>query len=107
YWFSAHPIQQLILEITERDALLDVDYRIARELHRKNVKLSIDDFGTGNSSFSWLERLRPDVLKIDKSFTAPIGYDSVNSTVFDSIVGLGQGLNIELVAECVETQEQA
>lgn len=35
YWFSAHPIQQLILEITERDALLDVDYRIARELHRK------------------------------------------------------------------------
>ncbi|MCF3320067.1 hypothetical protein L1003_24345, partial [Escherichia coli] len=42
-WFSAHPIQQLILEITERDALLDVDYRIARELHRKNVKLAIDD----------------------------------------------------------------
>ena len=58
YWFSAHPIQQLILEITERDALLDVDYRIARELHRKNVKLAIDDFGTGNSSFSWLETLR-------------------------------------------------
>lgn len=41
YWFSAHPIQQLILEITERDALLDVDYRIARELHRKNVKFFI------------------------------------------------------------------
>ncbi len=55
YWFSAHPIQQLILEITERDALLDVDYRIARELHRKNVKLAIDDFGTGNSSFSCLK----------------------------------------------------
>lgn len=55
YWFSAHPIQQLILEITERDALLDVDYRIARELHRKNVKLAIDDFGTGNSSFSRLK----------------------------------------------------
>ncbi|MGS6554111.1 EAL domain-containing protein, partial [Escherichia coli] len=90
YWFSAHPIQQLILEITERDALLDVDYRIARELHRKNVKLAIDDFGTGNSSFSWLETLRPDVLKIDKSFTAAIGSDAVNSTVTDIIIALGQ-----------------
>lgn len=107
YWFSAHPIQQLILEITERDALLDVDYRIARELHRKNVKLAIDDFGTGNSSFSWLETLRPDVLKIDKSFTAAIGSDAVNSTVTDIIIALGQRLNIELVAEGVETQEQA
>ncbi|STE85750.1 putative signal transduction protein [Escherichia coli] len=101
------PIQQLILEITERDALLDVDYRIARELHRKNVKLAIDDFGTGNSSFSWLETLRPDVLKIDKSFTAAIGSDAVNSTVTDIIIALGQRLNIELVAEGVETQEQA
>ncbi|EFB3348529.1 putative cyclic diguanylate phosphodiesterase (EAL) domain protein [Escherichia coli H605] len=107
YWFSAHPIQQLILEITERDALLDVDYRIARELHRKNVKLAIDDFGTGNSSFSWLETLRPDVLKIDKSFTAAIGSDAVNSTITDIIIALGQRLNIELVAEGVETQEQA
>ncbi|TMR08663.1 EAL domain-containing protein, partial [Escherichia coli] len=48
-WLSDHPIEQLIREITERDALLDVDYRIARELHRKNVKLAIDAFGTGNS----------------------------------------------------------
>lgn len=107
YWFSAHPIQQLILEITERDALLDVDHRIARELHRQKVKLAIDDFGTGNSSFSWLETLRPDVLKIDKSFTAAIGSDAVNSTVTDIIIALGKKLNIELVAEGVETEEQA
>ncbi len=73
----------------------------------KNVKLAIDDFGTGNSSFSWLETLRPDVLKIDKSFTAAIGSDAVNSTVTDIIIALGQRLNIELVAEGVETQEQA
>lgn len=74
---------------------------------RKNVKLAIDDFGTGNSSFSWLEILRPDVLKIDKSFTAAIGSDAVNSTVTDIIIALAQRLNIELVAEGVETQEQA
>ncbi|MBR7342205.1 EAL domain-containing protein, partial [Klebsiella pneumoniae] len=80
---------------TERDALLDVDYRLMRELHRKGVKLAIDDFGTGNSSLSWLEKLRPDILKIDKSFTAAIGTDAVNSTVTDIIIALGQRLNIE------------
>ncbi|WP_150317228.1 EAL domain-containing protein, partial [Enterobacter hormaechei] len=58
-WFNASPVQQLIVELTERDALLDVDYRIVRELHRKGVKLAIDDFGTGNSSLSWLEKLHP------------------------------------------------
>lgn len=107
YWFNARPKQQLIIELTERDALLDVDYRIVRELHRKEVKLAIDDFGTGNSSLSWLEKLRPDVLKIDKSFTTALGTDAVNSTVTDIIIALGQRLNIELVAEGVETQEQA
>ena len=107
YWFSQQPIQQLVIELTERDALRDVDYRIVRELHRKNVKLAIDDFGTGNSSLSWLEKLRPDILKIDKSFTNAIGTDAVNSTVTDIIIALGQRLHIELVAEGVETQEQA
>lgn len=107
YWFSAHPVQQIIIELTERNALLDVDYRIVRELHRKGVKLAIDDFGTGNSSLSWLEKLHPDVLKIDKSFTTAIGTDAVNSTVTDIIIALGQRLKIELVAEGVETEEQA
>lgn len=106
-WFKANPVQKLIVELTERDALLDVDYRIVRELHRKGVKLAIDDFGTGNSSLSWLEKLHPDVLKIDKSFTTAIGTDAVNSTVTDIIIALGQRLNIELVAEGVETEEQS
>lgn len=87
------------MELTERDALQDVDYRIVRELHRQGVKLAIDDFGTGNSSLSWLEKLHPDVLKIDKSFTSAIGTDAVNSTVTDIIIALGQRLSIELVAE--------
>lgn len=107
YWFSAQPVQQLVIELTERDALRDVDYRTVREMQRQHIKLAIDDFGTGNSSLSWLEKLRPDVLKIDKSFTHAIGTDAVNSTVTDIIIALGQRLNIELVAEGVETQEQA
>jgi sensor c-di-GMP phosphodiesterase-like protein len=107
YWFNTHPVQQLTIELTERDALQDVDYRMVRELHRKGAKIAIDDFGTGNSSLSWLERLHPDVLKIDKSFTTAIGTDAVNSTVTDMIISLGQRLHIELVAEGVENPRQA
>ena len=51
--------------------------------------LAVDDFGTGHSSLQWLESLRPDVLKIDKIFTAAIGTDAVNSTVMDIIIALG------------------
>lgn len=69
--------------------------------------LAIDDFGTGNSSLSWLEKLRPDVLKIDKSFTSAIGIDSVNATVTDMIIALAHRLNIVTVAEGVETPLQA
>lgn len=106
-WYNANPVQQLTIEITERDALHDVDYRMVRELHRRGAKIAIDDFGTGNSSLSWLERLHPDILKIDKSFTMAIGTDAVNSTVTDMIIALGQRLHIELVAEGVENPRQA
>ncbi|MEO3988335.1 EAL domain-containing protein [Pseudocitrobacter cyperus] len=106
-WFSVNPTVQLTIELTERDALHDVNAGLLRALHGKNIQLAIDDFGTGNSSLSWLEKLHPDVLKIDKSFTHAIGTDAVNSTVTDIIIALGQRLNIELVAEGVETPEQA
>ncbi|WP_052285623.1 EAL domain-containing protein [Kluyvera genomosp. 1] len=106
-WFSVKPVQQLTIELTERDALHDVDYQVRSDLGNRQIKLAIDDFGTGNSSLSWLEMLHPDVLKIDKSFTGAIGTDAVNSTVTDMIIALAQRLNIELVAEGVETDEQA
>ncbi|MGY5956676.1 EAL domain-containing protein [Kosakonia sp. BK9b] len=106
-WYSKSPHQQLVIELTERDALQDVDSRMVRELHRKGTKIAIDDFGTGNSSLAWLEKLNPDVLKIDKSYTAAIGTDAVNSTVTDMIIALGQRLHIELVAEGVEQPQQA
>lgn len=107
YWFRARPPQQLVLELTERDTLKEVNDRLVRELHRKGVLLAIDDFGTGSSALSWLEQLHPDVLKIDQSFTRAIGTDAVNSTVIDMIIALGQRLNISLVAEGVETPQQA
>ncbi|OAT32065.1 Rtn family protein [Buttiauxella brennerae ATCC 51605] len=107
YWFPAQAPQKLTLELTERDALPDVDHRVVRDLHRMGVNLAIDDFGTGQSSLAYLETLNPNVLKIDKSFTAAIGTDAVNSTVTDIIIALAQRLGIDLVAEGVETPQQA
>ena len=94
------------MELTERDVLQDGDHHMAEHLHFKGVQLAIDDFGTGNSSLSWLEKLRPDVLKIDKSFTSAIGIDSVNATVTDMIIALAHRLKIVTVAEGVETRDQ-
>ena len=107
YWFPAHPQQSLVLELTERDALPEVSHQVVRDLHHLGVRLAIDDFGTGHSSLAYLETLSPDILKIDKSFTAAIGTDAVNSKVTDMIIALGHRLNIELIAEGVETPEQA
>ncbi|MCX8956184.1 EAL domain-containing protein [Erwinia psidii] len=106
-WWPARPIPQLIVELTERDALPVVDQRVVSHLHRIGVKLAIDDFGTGHSSLSYLKTLSPDVLKIDKVFTAAIGTDAINATVTDMVISLAQRLNISLVAEGVETAEQA
>ncbi|ELY4322515.1 EAL domain-containing protein [Cronobacter turicensis] len=107
YWYPSCPVQPLFLELTERDALPEVDYRVAHDLRQLGVKLAIDDFGTGQSSLSYLETLSPDVLKMDKRFTAAIGTDAVNSTVTDIIIAMARRLKIELVAEGVETEEQA
>ncbi len=106
-WWPANPLPQLIVELTERDALPVVDQRIISHLHQAGVKLAIDDFGTGHSSLSYLKTLSPDVLKIDKIFTAAIGTDAINATVTDMVISLAQQLNISLVAEGVETAEQA
>ena len=99
-------MQQLVVELTERDVLQDGDQHMAEHLHFKGVQLAIDDFGTGNTSLSWLEKLRPDVLKIDRSFTSSVGIDSVNATVTDIIIALANRLHIITVAEGVETLEQ-
>ncbi len=89
YWFSAEPVQQLVLEPRNATRCLDVDYRLMREPYRKGVKLAIDDFGTGNSSLSrW--KTAPDILKIDKSFTAAIGTDAGQFNATDIIIALGQ-----------------
>lgn len=106
-WWPANPVPKLVVELTERDALPVVDQSVISQLHEIGVRLAIDDFGTGHSSLSYLKDLKPDVLKIDKIFTAAIGTDAINATVTDMVISLAQRLNISLVAEGVETAEQA
>ncbi|RWR03802.1 c-di-GMP phosphodiesterase [[Pantoea] beijingensis] len=106
YWWPAKPSPQLMIELTERDALPIVDQQVVAALHAQGVKLAIDDFGTGHSSLSYLKTLSPDVLKIDKIFTAAIGTDAINATVTDMVISLAQQLHIGLVAEGVENIEQ-
>ncbi|MBN0889003.1 EAL domain-containing protein, partial [Pseudomonas aeruginosa] len=68
YWFSVDPVQQLVVELTERDVLQDGDQHMAEHLHFKGVQLAIDDFGTGYASYARLKTMNVDILKIDGSF---------------------------------------
>ncbi|MBK5289246.1 MAG: EAL domain-containing protein [Acidimicrobiia bacterium] len=100
--------RRLCIEITESAVLDEVDSAIAtlNALRDIGVRLAIDDFGTGYSSLSYLRRLPVDIVKIDRSFTAELDGDGANVTIVAGIVGLAQGLGLEVVAEGVETRRQ-
>ena len=99
----------LELEITEGVLARDIDN--AREilvaLKALGVHVAIDDFGTGYSSLAYLKRFPIDVLKIDQSFVREMLTDKSDLAIVEAIIKLGQALGLELVAEGVETQQQA
>jgi len=99
----------LHLEITETVLLDDVDGAVEslRQLKTTGVRLCLDDFGTGYSSLTYLSRLPVDVVKIDRSFVAGLGVSDRDSSVVAAIIGMAGTLGHELVAEGVETTDQA
>jgi len=101
--------QSLELEITEGVLARDIDNARETLFHLKalGVRISIDDFGTGYSSLAYLKRFPIDVLKIDQGFVRDMLTDKSDSAIIEAIIKLGQALGLELVAEGVETQEQA
>jgi diguanylate cyclase (GGDEF)-like protein len=105
---SGLPPESLVLEITETLMMQDAELAIARlnELKELGVRIAIDDFGTGYSSLSYLRRFPVDILKVDKSFIDGVSRQGKERELAQSIIELGQTLNMEIVAEGVEHAEQ-
>lgn len=97
----------LVLEITESMAM-DFDYslNVLEQLKGIGVGISIDDFGTGYSSLSYLKKFPIDYLKIDKSFVRDINDDENDANIVKAIITLAHNLNLQVIAEGVETNEQ-
>jgi diguanylate cyclase (GGDEF)-like protein len=106
---SGLPACALVLEITENLLVRDVEQASQRlnSLKALGVRLAVDDFGTGYSSLSYLSRLPVDILKVDKSFVAGIADEDSAGKLAWAVLALASSLDLETVAEGVETPEQA
>ena len=102
------PASRLVLEVTER-VLVDDEGTGARLQHLREagVRIALDDFGTGWSSLGYLRRFPVDVLKVDRSFVQALTTGPQGAAVPAAVVQLARALDLEVVAEGVETAEQA
>jgi diguanylate cyclase (GGDEF)-like protein/PAS domain S-box-containing protein len=98
----------LELEITETTLMENPDrtIKILDQLYALGLHLAIDDFGTGYSSLSALQQFPISTLKIDKSFVKDVAVNADDATIVGTIIHMGQSLNMDVVAEGVETEEQ-
>ncbi|MDH4191124.1 MAG: EAL domain-containing protein [Betaproteobacteria bacterium] len=98
----------LELELTESIVTRDLDdtVDIMRTLKDIGIRFSLDDFGTGYSSLSYVKRLPLDTLKIDRSFVSDCTADSDNTAIVRAIIAMAKTLDLEVVAEGVETEAQ-
>ncbi|GAA0277146.1 putative bifunctional diguanylate cyclase/phosphodiesterase [Pseudomonas rhodesiae] len=105
---SGLPPARLELEITESVLMQNVDETvdILQKIKAMGVRLALDDFGTGYSSLSYLRRFPIDVLKIDQSFVRGLNVNSQDAQLISAIIGMGKSLELNIIAEGVETVEQ-
>jgi diguanylate cyclase (GGDEF)-like protein len=102
------PAECLVLEVTEGVLLEDEAVgRRLQHLRAEGVRIALDDFGTGWSSLSYLSRFPVDVLKLDRSFTATLHHGPGGEAVPAAVVQLARALDLQVVAEGIETHEQA
>jgi diguanylate cyclase (GGDEF)-like protein/excisionase family DNA binding protein len=103
------PADRLVLEVTESVLMSEATSPAAvlQRLKALGVRLVLDDFGTGYSSLNYLKRFPIDGLKVDRSFVAGIAEDAEDRHILAAIVRMAEGLRLDVVAEGVETLEQA
>jgi len=105
---SGLPAQCLEIEITETMLMHDVAVanELLKRLHELGVRIAIDDFGTGYSSLSYLKKFPIDTVKVDRSFIMDIPVNSDDVAITGAVIAMAHRLNMDVVAEGVETQPQ-
>jgi EAL domain-containing protein (putative c-di-GMP-specific phosphodiesterase class I) len=98
----------LEIEITENTIMSDMDSVIhkLKELSKRGIYIALDDFGTGYSSLSYLHKLPIQTLKIDRAFIKEVNMKHAGNSIINTIVAMAKGLNLNVIAEGVETQQQ-
>ena len=98
----------LEIEITENTIMSDMDSIIhkLKNISKRGVYIAIDDFGTGYSSLSYLHKLPIHTLKIDRTFIKEVTMKRTGKSIINTILAMGKGLNLNVIAEGVETQQQ-
>jgi len=101
--------ERLTVELTESLLMPDRErqHQLLRDLHNGGVRLSIDDFGTGYSSVTYLRKFPVSQIKIDGAFVSEMLSDKAQYALIEALVKMAQALGLEVVAEGVETEEQA
>ena len=103
-------IDPSMLELEVTEGVLINNYQkvsaFLHELKRQGLSISVDDFGTGYCSLSYLKHLPIDSLKIDRSFIKDVTNSSSDSAIVSAIIALAQKLNLGIIAEGIETKEQ-
>lgn len=99
----------LELEITESVAAQDPDAtsELLHGLRASGVRISIDDIGTGYSSLAYLKQFPVSTVKVDKSFVSNVTTDRSDAAIVAAVIGVAHSLEMEVIAEGVETEEQA
>jgi EAL domain-containing protein (putative c-di-GMP-specific phosphodiesterase class I) len=102
------PADHLVVEVTET-AVFESGRALAalHDVHALGVQVALDDFGTGHSSLGLLQTVPVDILKVDKSFVDNITMAGRHAVIATALITIGQGLGLAMVAEGVETAEQA
>jgi EAL domain-containing protein (putative c-di-GMP-specific phosphodiesterase class I) len=101
-------MSQIVLEVTERDPLADLETarRVIAGLQELGCKIAIDDVGTGHGGLSYMLKLGANYIKIDKMFVDAIGTERYSTTIIETLINLARSMRMEIFAEGVETFEQ-